>query len=129
MTPRISVITLSVTNLQRSLTFYRDGLGFPTDGIVGSEFEYGAVVFIDLHNGLKLALWPRSSLAHDSGRGSLGQARTGHLLGWLRGLLCRPGRSSLGRGLESTAITRWLNRKRSLYGYRKLPVRRYSLRD
>ncbi len=67
MIPRISVITLSVTDLQRSLTFYRDGLGFPTDGIVGSAFEYGAVVFIDLHNGLKLALWPRSSLAHDSG--------------------------------------------------------------
>lgn len=49
------------------MRFYRDGLGLPTEGIVGEAFEHGAVVFIDLHNGLKLALWPRSSLAHDSG--------------------------------------------------------------
>jgi hypothetical protein len=34
---------------------------------VGEEFEFGAVVFFDLQNGLKLALWPRKSLAHDAG--------------------------------------------------------------
>ena len=53
-------------DLERSLRFYRDGLGLPTQGTIGSEFEHGAVVFFDLQNGLKLALWPRSSLAHDS---------------------------------------------------------------
>lgn len=67
MKPRITVITLGVDDLERSVRFYRDGLGFGTDGIVGEEFEHGAVAFFDLAGGLKLALWPRRSLAHDSG--------------------------------------------------------------
>jgi uncharacterized protein len=67
MTPHISVITLGVDDLERSLRFYRDGLGFPTEGIIGAEFEYGAVVFIPLQAGLRLALWPRTSIAHDTG--------------------------------------------------------------
>ena len=66
MKPRITIITLGVDDLDTSLTFYRDGLGLPTQGIIGREFEYGAVVFFDLQNGVKLALWPRTSLAHDT---------------------------------------------------------------
>ena len=67
MKPRISLVTLGVDDLERALRFYRDGLGLPTQGIVGTEFEHGAVAFFDLQAGLKLALWPRASLAHDSG--------------------------------------------------------------
>lgn len=67
MKARITLITLGVDDLQRSLRFYRDGLGLETTGIVGEEFENGAVVFIDLAGGLKLALWPRRSLAADTG--------------------------------------------------------------
>ena len=67
MKPRITVITVGVDDLDRSLHFYRDGLGFSTEGIIGKEFEYGAVVFIDLQAGLRLALWPRKSIAHDTG--------------------------------------------------------------
>ena len=67
MQPRISVITIGVDDLEASLRFYRDGLGFPTEGIVGKEFQHGAVVFIDLQPGLRLALWPRKSIAHDTG--------------------------------------------------------------
>jgi catechol 2,3-dioxygenase-like lactoylglutathione lyase family enzyme len=67
MQPRITVITLAVADLERALHFYRDGLGFATEGIVGQEFDYGAVVFIDLQAGLRLALWPRESIAHDTG--------------------------------------------------------------
>jgi|SRR5690606_27103105 len=67
MKSRITVITLGVDDLEASLRFYRDGLGFPTDGIVGKEFEHGAVAFIDLQPGLRLALWPRTSIAHDTG--------------------------------------------------------------
>jgi catechol 2,3-dioxygenase-like lactoylglutathione lyase family enzyme len=67
MKPRITVITIGVADLEASLRFYRDGLGFPTKGIVGEEFEHGAVVFIDLQPGLRLALWPRASIAHDTG--------------------------------------------------------------
>src|SRR5438105_3059111 len=66
MKPRITIITLGVDDLDKSLTFYRDGLGLPTQGIIGKEFEYGAVVFFDLQNGVKLALWPRKSIAHDT---------------------------------------------------------------
>ncbi len=67
MTPHISLVTLAVDDLERALHFYRDGLGWPTEGVVGNEFEHGAVVFFELDGGLKLALWPRTSLAHDSG--------------------------------------------------------------
>ena len=67
MKPRITLITLGVDDLERAVRFYRDGLGLKTDGIVGAEFEHGAVAFFDLQAGLKLALWPRVSLAHDAG--------------------------------------------------------------
>lgn len=66
MKPRITLITIGVDDLEKSLQFYRDGLGLQTQGIIGEEFEYGAVVFFELQHGLMLALWPRTSLAHDS---------------------------------------------------------------
>ncbi len=67
MKPRITVITVGVDDLERSLRFYRDGLGLSTEGVIGKEFEYGAVVFIQLQSGARLALWPRKSIAHDTG--------------------------------------------------------------
>lgn len=67
MKPRITVLTLGVDDLERSLAFYRDGLGLPTEGIVGTEFEHGAVAFFQLQAGLRLALWPRRDIAHDAG--------------------------------------------------------------
>ena len=67
MKPRITLLTLGVDDLERAVRFYRDGLGWKTEGIIGKEFEHGAVAFFDLHGGLRLALWPRKSLAHDAG--------------------------------------------------------------
>lgn len=67
MKARLSVLTLAVDNLERAVSFYRDGLGWTTDGIMGTEFEHGAVAFFDLQDGMKLALWPRTSLEHDTG--------------------------------------------------------------
>lgn len=67
MKPGITVITLGVDDLNAALRFYREGLGFPTEGIIGQEFEYGAVVFIPLQPGLRLALWPRKSISRDTG--------------------------------------------------------------
>jgi catechol 2,3-dioxygenase-like lactoylglutathione lyase family enzyme len=67
MKPRITVITIGVDNLEKSVAFYRDGLGLPTQGIVGTEFEHGAVAFFDLQAGVRLAVWPRMSIAHDTG--------------------------------------------------------------
>lgn len=67
MQARITVITLGVDDLDNSVRFYRDGLGLSTQGIIGTEFEHGAVAFFDLQAGVKLALWPRTSLAHDTG--------------------------------------------------------------
>ena len=72
MKPRINVITLSVNDLHKSLAFYRDGLGLPTEGIIGAEFEgtatapAGAVGFFELNGGLILALYPRKELAKDA---------------------------------------------------------------
>jgi uncharacterized protein len=67
MKPRLTILTLGVDDLPRAVTFYRDGLGWATPGIVGTEFEHGAVAFFNLQPGLQLALWPRRSLAFDSG--------------------------------------------------------------
>jgi uncharacterized protein len=67
MKPRITVITLGVEDLGRAVAFYRDGMGLATEGIVGTQYEHGAVAFFDMQPGLKLALWPRKSLAADAG--------------------------------------------------------------
>jgi catechol 2,3-dioxygenase-like lactoylglutathione lyase family enzyme len=67
MKPRISVLTIAVADLERSLAFYRDGLGLPTEGIIGREFEHGAVAFFELSGGLKLAIWGQDDLVHDTG--------------------------------------------------------------
>jgi uncharacterized protein len=67
MNPRITLITLGVDDLERAVSFYRDGLGLKTKGIVGADIDNGAVAFFNLESGLKLALWPRKSLAADSG--------------------------------------------------------------
>jgi uncharacterized protein len=67
MKPRISVLTLGVADLERSLAFYRDGLGLPTEGIVGREFEHGAVAFFNLSGGLRLGIWAEDDIAHDTG--------------------------------------------------------------
>ncbi|MBL9072526.1 VOC family protein [Tabrizicola sp.] len=67
MEPRISLITLGVSDLERSVAFYRDGMGLPTEGIIGQEFEHGAVAFFPLAGGLRLALWGQADLAFDTG--------------------------------------------------------------
>jgi len=65
--PRISVLTLGVADLEQSLSFYRDGLGLPTEGIIGREFDHGAVAFFELSGGLKLAIWAQSDISYDTG--------------------------------------------------------------
>lgn len=67
MKPAITVLTLAVADLERAVRFYRDGLGWPTAGIVGREFEHGAVAFFDLAGGLKLGLWKQDDLSWDCG--------------------------------------------------------------
>jgi catechol 2,3-dioxygenase-like lactoylglutathione lyase family enzyme len=66
MKARITVLTLGVNDLEKSVHFYESGLGLITPGIIGREFENGAVAFFDLDNGLKLALWPRTSISADT---------------------------------------------------------------
>ena len=66
MRPQIKVVTLGVGDLEKSLACYRDGLGLPTQGIIGTEFEDGAVVFFDMNDDLILALYPKSALAKDA---------------------------------------------------------------
>jgi uncharacterized protein len=66
MKPRIKIITLGVRDLDKSLIFYRDGMGLPTQGIIGTEFEDGAVVFFNMNDDLILALYPKAALAKDA---------------------------------------------------------------
>lgn len=84
MKPRIKVLTLAVSDLERSLAFYRDGLGLPTKGVIGEEFEDGAVVFFHMGDDLILALYPAPSLSKDAKisvtQERLGAVSIGHIV-------------------------------------------------
>src|ERR1700728_4415328 len=72
MKPRIHVITLAVADLERALAFYRDGLGFQTEGLIGTEFTGDETIpdettaVFHLEGGLMLSVYPRSELAKDA---------------------------------------------------------------
>ena len=72
MKPRIHIITLAVADLDRALTFYRDGLDFDTEGLIGTEFKGdertpdGTTAVFHLDGGLMLSTYPRSELAKDA---------------------------------------------------------------
>ena len=67
MKARITLLTIGVDDLERSLAFYQTGMGLPSKGIVGREFEHGAAAFFDLQAGVRLAIFSRDNLAHDAG--------------------------------------------------------------
>ncbi len=81
MHAHITIITLGVDDLHRALQFYRDGLGLHSQGIVGTEFEHGAVAFFELAGGLKLALYPRGDIALDAKVHASGASPTEFTLG------------------------------------------------
>ena len=89
MDARLNVITLGVHDLERSLAFYRDGLGLSTKGIVATEFQgtetepAGAVAFFQLHGGLLFALYPRTELAKDAKVADAGASSVEFSLGYL----------------------------------------------
>jgi hypothetical protein len=70
--PRVDVITLAVRDLERALRFYRDGLGFESRGVIGTQWTdeesgaNGAIAMFNLESGLLLNLYPRSDLAKDA---------------------------------------------------------------
>ncbi len=72
MRAKVLFITLAVADLERSVTFYRDGLGWPTDGVVGQQFHDdltgadGTIAFFSLEDGLLLGLYERVNLAKDA---------------------------------------------------------------
>jgi uncharacterized protein len=73
MEPRIGFITLAVDDVERSLAFYRDGLGWSSDGIVGTEFHDqvtgadGTIAFVrPAGDTLLVGLYGSSDLAKDA---------------------------------------------------------------
>ena len=90
MDPHVDVITLAVGDLERALSFYRDGLGFASEGVVGTEFAgddanpSGAAAMFHLRGGLVLSLYPRTELAKDAnlafGPPKSGEFSIGHLV-------------------------------------------------
>ena len=94
MEPRVDVITLAVEDLERALRFYRDGLGFESRGVIGTQWTdeesgaNGAIAVIKFESGLLLSLYPRSDLAKDAAIPA-GPAR--------------PGEFSLGQLVQSRA--------------------------
>ncbi|MBW2372271.1 MAG: VOC family protein, partial [Deltaproteobacteria bacterium] len=60
MEPRVSLITLGVSDLERSIAFYRDGLGLP------QREGPPSIAFFDLRGGTWLSLYPREALAEDA---------------------------------------------------------------
>ena len=94
MEPRVDVITLAVEDLERALRFYRDGLGFESTGVIGTQWTdeesgaNGAIAVFKFESGLLLSLYPRSDLAKDAAIPA-GPAR--------------PGEFSLGQLVQSRA--------------------------
>src|ERR1700759_5579666 len=66
MKQRINMITLAVSDLKKSMEFYQNGFGWSTKGIVGTEYENGAVVIFELDKRMMLSLYERKNLAWDS---------------------------------------------------------------
>jgi uncharacterized protein len=60
--PKVSLITLGVADLERSLAFYRDGLGLSPENY---DPDAG-VVFFRLDGNMLLVIWPREELASDA---------------------------------------------------------------
>ena len=83
MEPRFSILTLGVNDIKKSYKFYHEGLGFPSKGIVGQEFEHGEAAFFDLKNGLILAIYSRKDLAWDSKIGESASSPTEFSIGYL----------------------------------------------
>ena len=88
------MITLAVEDLERALRFYRDGLGFESRGVIGTQWTdeesgaNGAIAVFKFESGLLLSLYPRSDLAKDAA------IPTGP---------ARPGEFSLGQVVQSRA--------------------------
>ena len=84
MQPRLSILTLAVADLDRAFAFYKDGLSLPTEGIIGQEFEDGAIALFKLQNGVALSLFSAGSLAKDAKAkltdNRLGAVSIGHLV-------------------------------------------------
>lgn len=91
MKPRIHLVTLAVADLDRALAFYRDGLGFQTEGLIGTEFEGdasspdGTTAVFHLDGGFMLSIYPRSELAKDAALplspAKPGEFSIGHVVG------------------------------------------------
>ena len=87
MKAHIDVITLAVADLDRSLAFYRDGLGLETEGVMGTQFvgtdsePAGRIVMFKLHEDLILSLYPATELAKDAGVDSAAVAGHGFSIG------------------------------------------------
>jgi catechol 2,3-dioxygenase-like lactoylglutathione lyase family enzyme len=89
MQARVNVITLGVSDLERSLAFYRE-LGLESPGVIGTEFEGdegtpgGAAAMFELEDGLILSLYARPDLAKDANMrldAVTGPFSLGHLVG------------------------------------------------
>ncbi len=73
MQPRISMITLGVADLERSICFYRDGLGLP-------QMESPPSVAFFTLNGSWLGLYGREALAEDATVSAMGEGFPGFTL-------------------------------------------------
>jgi len=72
MRARVHALTLGVSDLERSLTFYRE-MGLHSRGVIGTEFAgddanpAGEAAMFELDDGFIISLYPRSELAKDAG--------------------------------------------------------------
>ncbi len=72
METKFFFITFGVVSLEKSVSFYRDGLGWQTDGIVAEDLHDdktgadGTIAFFKFDNGILLALYERQNLAKDA---------------------------------------------------------------
>jgi len=82
MKPQIHTITLGVEDLEKSVSFYRDIIGWRTDGIVGSEFGNMAVAIFNMQRGSRLQLFSKTGLAKEANIQATGKNAADFSLGY-----------------------------------------------
>jgi predicted lactoylglutathione lyase len=80
MKPRIDFITIAVTDLNKSIAFYRDGLGLPTQGIQDGNEDH---CLFDLDNNFRLVLYRRNEFLSLTGNPDQAAKSAGFIISYI----------------------------------------------
>ena len=80
MRPKIDFITIAVRDLEKSVAFYRDGLGLPTNGILEGNEDH---CLFELERGFSLVLFARDDFLQFSGNPHSSEMSAGFIISYI----------------------------------------------